>query len=104
MELQVTTIQTLKSKLKKNTHLKIKTYLSGNMRRPLSIPGVYDRKAASAVSKIKPKLSAQLRIPWWTIELRRVLQIIKSAHCTTTMDTKKAVWHVYSNVFLSRYV
>lgn len=80
------------------------THLSGNMRNPLSIPGVYERKAARAVSKIKPKLRAQLRIPWWTIELRRVLQMIKSAHCTTTMETKKAVWHVYSNVFLSRYV
>ena len=43
-------------------------------------------------------------MPWWTMELRRVLQMIKSAHCTTTMETKKAVWHVYSSVFLSRYV
>jgi hypothetical protein len=38
------------------------------------------------------------------MEFRRVLQIIRSAHCTTTMVTKKAVWQVYSSSFLSRYV
>jgi hypothetical protein len=38
------------------------------------------------------------------MEFRRVLQIIKSAHCTITMVTKKAVWQVYSSSFLSRYV
>lgn len=67
------------------------TYLSGYMRRPLSMPGQYDRKAASAVSNTRPKFSAQLRMPWCTIELRRVLHTIRSAHWTTTMDTKKAV-------------
>lgn len=78
------------------------THLRGYIRNPLSIPGVYERKAASAVSKMMPKLRAQLRIPWCTIELRRVLQIIKSAHCTTTMDTKNAVWQVYSRALRSR--
>lgn len=78
------------------------THFRGYIRSPLSIPGVYERKAASAVSKMMPKLRAQLRIPWCTIELRRVLQIIKSAHCTTTMDTKNAVWQVYSRALRSR--
>ncbi|EZA51213.1 hypothetical protein X777_09890 [Ooceraea biroi] len=32
------------------------------------------------------------------IELRRVLQTIRSAHCTITIDTKNAVWQVNSNV------
>lgn len=68
------------------------------------MPGQYDKNAANAVSNIKPKFSAQFRIPWCTIEFRRVLQTIKSAHCTTTIDTKKAVWHVYSSVLRSRYV
>lgn len=67
------------------------THLRGYMRRPLSMPGQYDRKAASAVSKTRPKFSAQLRMPWCTIELRRVLHTIRSAHWTTTIDTKKAV-------------
>lgn len=80
------------------------THLSGYIRRPLSIPGQYERNAANAVSNTNPKFNAQFRIPWWTIEFRRVLQIIKSAHCTTTIDTKKAVWHVNSSVFRSRYV
>lgn len=40
-------------------------------------------------------------IPWCTMELRRVLHTIKSAHCTTTIAVKKAVWQVYSNFFLS---
>ncbi|KYN38457.1 hypothetical protein ALC56_07164, partial [Trachymyrmex septentrionalis] len=38
------------------------------------------------------------------IELRRVLQTIKSAHCTITIDTKKAVWQVNSSVLRSLYV
>lgn len=38
------------------------------------------------------------------IELRRVLQMIKSAHCTTTMETKKAVWQVYSMSLRDLYV
>ena len=29
--------------------------------------------------------------------LRRVLQMSKSAHCTMTIETKKAVWQVYSS-------
>lgn len=68
------------------------------------MPGVYERKAASNVSNIRPKFNAQLRMPWCTMELRLVLQMIRSAHCTTTIDTKNAVWQVYSRVFLSRYV
>lgn len=78
------------------------THLSGNMRRPLSMPGVYDRTAANIVSNTRPKLSAQFLMPWWKIELRRVLQMIKSAHWTTTMDTKNAVWQVNSSVLRSR--
>lgn len=80
----------------------VSTYLSGNIRRPLSMPGVYDRTAANTVSNTKPKLRAQFRMPWWKSELRRVLQMIKSAHCTTTIDTKNAVWQVYSSVLRSR--
>lgn len=39
-------------------------------------------------------------IPCWKTEFLRVLQMIKSAHCTTTMLTKKAVWQVNSTIFL----
>lgn len=38
-------------------------------------------------------------MPCWKIELRRVLQMMRSAHCTITMLTKKAVWHVNSSTF-----
>lgn len=79
-------------------------YLRGNIRSPLSIPGVQDRKQAKAVSKTIPKFRAQFLMPWWTIELRLVLQTIKSAHWTITMETKNAVWHVYSKVFRSLQV
>lgn len=78
------------------------THFSGYMRRPLSMPGQYDRKAANTVSNTKPKFNAQFRMPCWKTEFRRVLQMIKSAHCTTTIDTKKAVWQVYSSVLRSR--
>ena len=30
-------------------------------------------------------------MPWWMTELRRVLQMMRSVHCTITMDTKNAV-------------
>lgn len=43
-------------------------------------------------------------MPCWKRELRRVLQISKSAHCTMTIDTKKAVWQVYSSCFRASYV
>lgn len=75
-----------------------KTYLSGYMRNASDIPGPYERNAARRVSKTRPKLSTWLFIPWCTSEFRRVLQMIKSAHCTTTIAVKKAVWQVYSNV------
>merc|ERR1719340_404582 len=31
-------------------------------------------------------------MPCWKTEFFLVLQMIKSAHCTTTMETKKAAW------------
>ena len=40
-------------------------------------------------------------MPCWNTEFFLVLQMIKSAHCTITMDTKKAVWQVYSKIFRS---
>lgn len=43
-------------------------------------------------------------MPCWKTEFLRVLQMIRSAHCTTTMLTKKAVWHVNSTTFLCSYV
>lgn len=43
-------------------------------------------------------------MPWWTMELRRVLQIMRSAHCTMTMAMKKAVWQVYSSTLRWAYV
>ena len=43
-------------------------------------------------------------MPCWNTELRLVLQIMTSAHCTTTILTKKAVWHVNSTIFLCSYV
>merc|ERR1712106_506157 len=35
-------------------------------------------------------------MPCWNTEFFLVLQMTRSAHCTTTMETKKAVWQVYS--------
>merc|ERR1719357_912954 len=35
-------------------------------------------------------------MPCWNTEFFLVLQIMRSAHCTTTMETKKAVWQEYS--------
>merc|ERR1719352_1912268 len=37
-------------------------------------------------------------MPCWNTEFFLVLQMIRSAHWTTTMDTKKAVWQVYSKI------
>lgn len=37
-------------------------------------------------------------MPCWNTELRLVLQMMTSAHCTTTILTKKAVWHVNSTI------
>ena len=71
---------------------------------PLSIPGVYDRNAASAVSKSSPKFSMWFFMPCWNTELRLVLQMIRSAHWTITIDTKNAVWHVNSRILRSLYV
>ena len=34
-------------------------------------------------------------IPCWNRESLLVLQIRRSAHCTKTIETKKAVWHVW---------
>lgn len=43
-------------------------------------------------------------IPCWKTEFLLVLQMIKSAHCTTTILIKNAVWHVNSTIFLCSYV
>lgn len=43
-------------------------------------------------------------MPCWKTEFRRVLQMIRSAHCTTTMLAKKAVWQVNSTTFRCSYV
>ena len=43
----------------------------------------------------------QLLIPCWNTESLRVLQMMRSAHWTTTMETKKAVWQVYSRTLRS---
>ena len=64
---------------------------NGYILNPLSIPGVYERIAARIVSKHMPKLSMWLVMPCWNTESFRVLQIIKSAHCTMTIETKNAV-------------
>ena len=62
-------------------------------------------KCWSVVSLLSDYQSIRAHLmPWWTIELRLVLHTMRSAHCTTTMDTKKAVWHVYSTCFLALYV
>lgn len=108
------------------------THLRGNILRATSMPGQYDRKAASAVSSNRPKMRirflrkqrrAKVRtttmcvswsesrsftctyfIPCWRIEFLLVLQMIRSAHWTTTMLAKKAVWQVNSTIFLRSYV
>ena len=37
-------------------------------------------------------------IPCWKREFIRVLQMMRSAHCTITMLAKNPVWQVYSNL------
>lgn len=43
-------------------------------------------------------------MPCWNTELRLVLQMMTSAHCTTTMLTKNAVWQVNSTILRCSYV
>lgn len=43
-------------------------------------------------------------MPCWNTELRLVLQMMTSAHCTTTILTKKAVWQVNSTILRCSYV
>lgn len=43
-------------------------------------------------------------MPCWKSEFLLVLQMIRSAHWTTTMLEKKAVWQVNSMIFLCSYV
>ena len=43
-------------------------------------------------------------MPCWKTEFLRVLQMTRSAHCTTTMLMKKEVWQVNSTIFLCSYV
>ena len=38
-------------------------------------------------------------MPCWKMDRRLVLLISRSAHCTMTMEVKKAVWQVYSTTF-----
>merc|ERR1712110_394774 len=38
-------------------------------------------------------------MPCWNTEFFLVLQMMRSAHCTTTIDTKKAVWQESSRSF-----
>lgn len=55
---------------------------------------IYPTARSSATTKIT------YFIPCWKSDSLLVLQMIRSAHCTMTMETKNAVWHVYSNFFL----
>ena len=71
----------------------------GYIRSVASVPGVYARNAAKHVSSSNPAISTLLSMPCCTIEFRRVLQIITSAHWTMTIAVKNIVWHVYSNTF-----
>ncbi|TRY67839.1 hypothetical protein TCAL_15855 [Tigriopus californicus] len=64
---------------------------NGYIFRPLSMPGVYERRMAKQVSKTNPKFNIQLLMPCWNTEFLRVLQMTMSAHWTTTMETKKAM-------------
>jgi len=50
--------------------------------------GTYRSTATNTVSKTRPKLPIVFLIPCCEIDRFLVLQIIKSDHCTTTMDTK----------------
>lgn len=43
-------------------------------------------------------------MPCCKMEFLLVLQMMRSAHWTTTMLAKKAVWQVYSTIFLLWYV
>lgn len=102
------TIRTYKTQdktgLPQKLHSASQTYLRGYMFKPVFIPGQYVKNAAKAVSKTSAKFNTQLSIPWSIIEFLRVLQVIKSIHCITTIPTKYAVWQVYSSFFRSKYV
>ena len=66
-------------------------HLKGYILRALSMPGVYDRKMARAVSKSRAKFSFQFFMPWSNTESLLVLQMMTSVHWTITIEMKKAV-------------
>jgi hypothetical protein len=49
-------------------------------------------KAARAVSKTRALFITQLFIPCWNTDSTRVLQMMRSAHCTMTIDVKYLWW------------
>jgi hypothetical protein len=63
----------------------------GRSLKPVFKPGVYCNKAARAVSKNKPKFNMWFLIPCWKTDSLLVLEMMTSAHCTTTIEVKKAV-------------
>lgn len=71
----------------------------GRSLKPVFKPGVYCNNAARAVSKNRPKFNIWFVIPCWKTDSLLVFDIMTSAHCTTTIDVKNAVWHVSSKFF-----
>lgn len=65
--------------------------------RPRALPKLRAREG------VQPQAGPHF-MPCWKTEFRLVLQMIRSAHWTTTMLTKKAVWQVNSTTFLCSYV
>lgn len=62
------------------------------------------RGVRATESRVSPSLRPPHLMPCWKTEFLLVLQMMTSAHCTTTMLTKKAVWQVNSTIFLCSYV
>merc|ERR1719478_1342860 len=56
-------------------------------------------QAANNVSKKRPKFRTEFRRPCCFMESQRVLQIRRSAHCTTTMLTQYAAWECINAFF-----
>ena len=52
----------------------------------------YERIPTRAVSKKRAKLAFMLIIPCWEIDKLRVLQIIRSDHCTHTIEIRYPDW------------
>lgn len=65
------------------------TYFNGNMRRPLSIPGQYERKAARAVSNTNPKFKI-----WFLNNTRNVLKTVQELSGKSNIKIRDILFYI----------